>query len=159
MIIVCGPNHSGTSLVAKTLLDNGFETRNYSKDNAPRLDYITYEDLKFRNICVALNKKQTPDFHYLKSLKGEKLFVKYPSAVLHLDRLIVEIPDEVKVVFCTRDIESNIKSFMKKTGQSKDYSREHIMARHKAIENFNGNVYSCPYDGEIDTISLLEFCK
>jgi len=156
MIIICGPNHSGTSQAAKILLDSGFETKNYSLDNAPNIDYITYEDLRFKEICVELNKGRLPNFDYLKTLKGEKLFVKYPSAVLHLEILSKYIDDEIKVVFCIRTMSDNVKSFMDKTGHDKEYTEKHIKKRYDAIREYKGEYFIFDCD-RLNVDELLEY--
>ena len=158
MIIICGPNHSGTSLSAKTLLDNGFYTGNCNHEKPYGLDYITYEDLEFKAICTDLLKGRKPNYSYLKTLKGDKLFVKYPSAVLFLDELIEQIPDNVKVVFCWRDFDDNLRSFVDKTGQTESYSADHINKRCVAIAKYIGSVYYNTYES-MDIEKLLEFCN
>ena len=140
MIVICGPNHSGTSFVAEALLNNGFTTGEYSTKTSELLPYIKYEDETFKQLCIKMNKGQLPSLSYLRN-KGPFFFVKYPSAVLHLNTIAGVLNGDLKVVFCFRDFEENVRSFMEKTGHNKAYS-ENINVIAFIIEPFPLSCFS-----------------
>ena len=118
MIIVVGTNHSGTSAVAKLLLDNGAVSGNCESAVGEILSYQKYEDQMFVQWSTQKigfpdafeNKKAITDdmmIDYLSNDLGnaDVIMLKYPKAALLLEEIekIAEAAGrELRVVWVLR---------------------------------------------------------
>jgi len=125
IILIVGANHSGTSAIAKFLLDNGAWTGPYSNATSELLPYVKYEDRIFKRLCKPLNRqvrcrKESLAFsQHLKKLPKDKTVIfKYPRAIFCLNKLIAIIEatanHPIKVIYTFRGFGAMEKSLKEK---------------------------------------------
>lgn len=115
VILVVGPNHSGTSAIAKLLLNNGGITGELDGVHNESIPYNRYEDKFFRAYCRdILRIESTPDDtehldRYMDriDIPGDKFLVfKYPKAALIIQNVFHDIDFDkfdVRLVYCLRN--------------------------------------------------------
>lgn len=176
IIIVCGVNHSGTSLVAKLLIDNGGyigETDSGPTDATP---YEKYEDKVLKEYISSILQGGTgstpfapPDTHtamykHLNELPDKVCILKHPKAVFHLDTFDAMVPRKIKVVFVLRELYPNIESIISKTGLSDEDAYVEYSLYHYWLCKYGGSIHVTCFERILedkgDEISrLLEFCE
>lgn len=123
LIIVCGPNHSGTSLVAKLLLNEGAILGRFSEEvDHSKLPYVKYEDKVFKAWCqwkigFPKSKPVTDDevVEYINNFdENRTLCLKYPKSTWVLHLLPEQIERRIKVVYVMRNPLLQMRSIVEK---------------------------------------------
>ena len=178
LIIVSGTNHSGTSAVAKFLMDNGAVSGNCESSVSDILPYQKYEDQMFVQWCTQKigfpdafeNKKEITDdmmIDYLSNDLGnaDVIMLKYPKAALLLEEIekIAEAAErKLRVVWALRNPYEAITSSVEKTGNKFDQEFFYYAATWDMVTNWRGELYPVLIERliryEIDVDKLLQFC-
>ena len=136
LIIVVGTNHSGTSAVAKLLLDNGAVSGACESSVSKILPYQKYEDRVFVPWCA--QKIGFPDafqdknaisddmlIDYLSNDLGnaDVIMLKYPKAALllkEIEKIAEAAGRDLRAVWVLRNPYEAVKSSIEKTGNKFD---------------------------------------
>lgn len=117
IILVCGANYSGTSMVVKLLMDNGGWSGELDKSFSVEVPYPTYENKFFQGFCSRMLEisqggyKEEEFTEYIKKTPKDKaVILKYPKAVVLAASLMKFTERPIKMVFVIRDFLAVMKS-------------------------------------------------
>ncbi|WP_419663761.1 uncharacterized protein Dvar_39810 [Desulfosarcina variabilis str. Montpellier] len=175
IIIVCGVNHSGTSCVAKLLIDNGADPGEYDATILENTPYVKYENIYFKNCCIEMAKIQSlvapknsikKFVEYLKhedSKQSKKpLVLKYPKSVYCLPELSQIIgKDRMRCVFVMRNTLDLVSSNVKKTKVNANIIFHYYNSTYTALTQYTGDVFITAFERirvGLDQKMLLEYC-
>ncbi|WP_155309673.1 hypothetical protein [Desulfosarcina ovata] len=172
IIIVCGMNHSGTSCIAKFLVDNGAYPGEYDISKNEPTPYIKYENTYFKNCCIELIKipaLKAPSnsvekfINYInKQSLNTPIILKYPKSVYCLNTLseIVGM-NRVRTVFVMRNVVDAVQSNMNKTNASAQRMFQYYNSTYQALLSYKGEVFITAFERiriGLDTKNLLQYC-
>ena len=172
IIIVCGADHSGTSMITAFLSTNGGWIGDVEEIKRPVMPaYKRFENRDFRELCAGIIIANfTPQFtqieDFFKTLPPETVVLKYPKAVHLLAMFQERIEREIRVVFVQRDWLANTMSGIgklsdRKPEEASGYMLNLISKAHLAAANFNGELFNVSYERLCQHRSggdLLRFC-
>ena len=159
IIVICGANHSGTSMVTKLLLDNGGWTGELEAGGL----YPQYEDEDFKRFSTDMMGMTGGDGEGLrkKELPDKVVVFKYPSSYMTLGMLKNVFDRKMKVMYVVRNPSAVIKSTMDKTGNSSNTTFQVICSAHQFVANFDGEVKVVMFERLLqgkDVKELLSYC-
>lgn len=172
VIVVCGVNHSGTSYIAKFLMENGAEPGEYDPTILQRTPYVKYENIYFKNCCLEMIK--IPDLvapensvkkfvEFMTNHKGDvPLLLKYPKSVYCLSELSKIIGKErMRTVFVMRNTLDIVESNVKKTKVPAKNIFQYYNSTYKALVQYSGTVFITAFERireGYDRDLLLDYC-
>ena len=169
IILVCGANYSGTSMVAKLLIDNGGWVGDLDTSFSPEVPYPRYEDKFFHSFCRRVlgiekgehNNKEIVD--YLNSLPKDKVVIlKYPKAVLLANALAGVTDRQIKMVFVVRNPRVNIVSAAEKNRTELPNELTYLGSIHDLGTKYTGEYYPAIFErllAKREVKELLGFCE
>jgi hypothetical protein len=175
VIIVSGVNHSGTSCIAKLLIDHGADPGEYDPTILENTPYVKYENIYFKNCCIEMAKIQNltaPEnsikkfLKYLEYVDSQNikvpLVLKYPKSIYCLTALSEIIgKDRMRVVFVMRNTLDLVKSNVKKTNVPDDFIFQYYNSTYNALVQYNGDIFITSFERirrGLDINLLLTYC-
>jgi hypothetical protein len=149
LIIVVGPNHSGTSAVTKLIMDNGANTGELWDE--PQLGYCKYEDSLFKRFCMHRIGMpcERPDVssnqlsEHIKEL-GNFVVMKYPKAIFiieYIKSIAKFLEYDLKVVCTLRNPWTTVESASNKAGNDPNREFFHYGTVWDAATKYAGDIY------------------
>ena len=159
VVLVVGPNHSGTSFVAKLLMERGADPGRYDPSTGPRIDYVKYENTELKSYVVSKLKIRTDvdidpriDYEarfkaYVEALPRHKTHVlKYPKALFMLGDLSRIIGPDLRVVYVNRRVEAWLDSHIRRSGGERGELLKHLNQCVTALMLYPGAVLKVQFE-------------
>ena len=172
VVLVVGPNHSGTSFVTKLLIERGADPGEYDPGTGQRIDYVKYENTQLKTYVVNLLKIQTdipmePHIDhqarfkaFAESLTGDKTYVlKYPRALFALTELRRIIGPDMRVVYVNRGLQAWLDSHMRRSGGSKEAVLAYLNQCATALMLYTGPVLKVNFEELLDGQGVDLLCS
>lgn len=168
IVLVCGANYSGTSMVTKLLLDNGGWGGEFDTGYAKQTPYLKYENKelhKFARAKLRLSRDGYPTekfVKYLNSLPDEVVILKYPKATFIADWVFQNCDREVRMVYVLRSPRSVVRSAVAKNNTAVGDELLFYAESMEQSAKFKGEVFYVMYERTLlrrGLEPLLAFCN